>query len=150
MRRVNTSLEVPETHRQIIVRLQLVRRCVYQWADRQVQPDSHREDIEELLSGIHDILTVAHEASLCGFMSVCLHVRERVEGLLGQGHLPQDILDLLGEWSVNSELYLRRPHQVEFALAVVKQLNEAAWHAPLGHTEEARLLRSLSGPFPVE
>jgi hypothetical protein len=74
---------------------------------------------------------------------VCMLVFERIEPLARGGRLSRRTLELIGEWSANSELYLRRPRCVEFAKELVRQLNDPPWGSRLDRDEQDRLIRSL-------
>ena len=123
----------PAAQLRIVTRLQQLRARVH-------DPFVETADI---LVGILGVAIAARTEEMRGFTSVCMIVFERIEPLARGGRLSRRMLELIGEWSANSELYLRRPHYVEFAKALVRQLNYSPWGSRLGREEQDRLIRSL-------
>ncbi len=130
----------------IVTRLQLVRARAHEWADRGEPWEPRIAEVEEMLSGIQGVAIAAQSAGLIGFTSACLYVCERVEPLLRSGNMPRATLILLAEWSVNSELYLRRPHFPEFVRALVIQLNDSLWGSQLDPLEQDNLIQAMLEP----
>jgi len=138
----DTDRAAPD-HCRIMIRLQEVRARVHDslsWDTPSEVPNAEGTDI---LAGILGVAIAARTEEMRAFTSVCMIVYERVEPLARSGRLPRRTLELIGEWSANSELYLRRPHYVEFAKALVRQLNDSPWGSRLGREEQDRLIRSL-------
>jgi hypothetical protein len=123
------------SHLRIVIRLQQLRACVYDSLCRGATAD--------ILAGILDVAIAARTEEMRGFTSVCMLVFERIEPLARGGRLSRRTLELIGEWSANSELYLRRPRCVEFAKELVRQLNDPPWGSRLDRDEQDRLIRSL-------
>jgi hypothetical protein len=130
-------------HLRIVIRLQRLRARVHDSLCRGEPPEVTNEESAGLLAGILGVAIAARSEEMRGFTSVCTIVFERIEPLARSGRLSRRMLELIGEWSANSELYLRRPHYLEFAKELVRQLNDSAWASRLGRDEQDRLIRSL-------
>ena len=122
---------LPGAQFQVIIRLQLVRRLVYEWQDRNAYPCGEKNPAQELIAVIRGTAAAARAVGLAGFTSVCLRVCERVAPLIEGNNIPLRVRVLLQDWSAHSEIYLRRPYRAEFSEAVVAQLND--WQIGRAH-----------------
>jgi hypothetical protein len=127
----------------IVNRLQQLRASVHDSLCRGALSEVTYAETADILAGILGVAITARAEEMRGFTAVCMTVFERIEPLARSGRLPRRTLELIGEWSANSELYLRRPRYVEFARGLVRQLNDAPWGSRLGRDEQDRLIRSL-------
>jgi hypothetical protein len=130
-------------HYQIVMRLQAVRARVHDGLRCGAPSEAMSAETTDILAGVLGVAIAARTEDLTGFTSVCMLVYERIESFSRAGRLPRAMLELIAEWSANSELYLRRPRYVEFAKALVRQLNESQWGARLDRAEQDRLIRAL-------
>jgi hypothetical protein len=130
-------------HYQIVMRLQAVRARVHDGLRCGAPSEAMHAETTDILAGILGVAIAARTEDLTGFTSVCMLVYERIESFARAGRLPRAMLELIAEWSANSELYLRRPRYVEFAKALVRQLSESQWGARLDRAEQDRLIRAL-------
>jgi hypothetical protein len=130
-------------HFQIVIRLQSVRARVHDGLHCGAPSEAMSAEATDILAGILGVAIAARSEDLTGFTSVCMLVYERIESFSRAGRLTRAMLELIAEWSANSELYLRRPRYVEFAKALVRQLNESQWGARLDRAEQDRLVRAL-------
>lgn len=133
---------------QVVMRLQAIRRLVSEWRqDRDLYSIGNDNPTQELIWVIQGAAAAARSAGLVGFASVCWHVCERVTLSPEPGAMPTRLRGLLLNWSAYSELYVRRPWHAQFAMAVVEQLNNRSWGAPLHELEQAELLSAMQGAF---
>ena len=130
-------------HYQIVMRLQSLRVRVHDGLRCGTPAEAMSAETTDILAGILGVAIAARAEDLTGFTSVCMLVYERIESLARAGRLPRAMLELVAEWSANSELYLRRPRYVEFAKALVRQLNEPQWGSRLDRAGQDRLIRAL-------
>jgi hypothetical protein len=129
---------------QLVIRLQVVRMHVHdklRCADGAAQEPAETKDI---VCRIQAVAIAAHEAGLFAFTSICLHVCERIDPSLRSGYISKPTLALVAEWTANAELYLRRPRFVQFAKAMLLQLNDRRWGEPLDPHECETLLEELT------
>ena len=133
---------------QVVIRLQAIRRLVSEWRqDRDLYSIGNDSPTQELIWVIQGTAAAARTAGLVGLASVCWHVCERVTRVPEPGAMPSRLRGLLLNWSAYSELYVRRPWHAQFAMAVVEQLNNRSWGAPLHEIERAELLSAMQGAF---
>ena len=130
-------------HLRIVIQLQQLRARVHDSLCRGEPSEATNAETADIVAGILGVAIAAHAEEMRGFTSVCMIVFGRIEPLAHSGRLSRRTLELIGEWSANSELYLRRPRYVEFAKGLVRQLNDAPWGSRLGRDEQDRLIRSL-------
>ena len=130
-------------HLRIVIQLQQLRARVHDSLCRGAPSEATNAETADILAEVLGVAIAAHAEEIRGFTSVCMLVFERIEPLARSGHLSRRTLELIGEWSANSELHLRRPHCVEFAKGLVRQLNDSPWGSRLGRDEQDRLIRSL-------
>src|SRR5271156_5739834 len=128
---------------QMVIRLQRLRVQAHEGLRRCESWQPGSPEIEQILVAIQHVALDARAEGLNGFTSVCLHVCERIEPFLRSGGMPRSILGLIAEWSARSELYLRRPHYLEFAKALTLQLSDARWGWPLDRAAQDHLLRAM-------
>ena len=131
------------SYSQIVTRLQSVRARVHDGLRCGTPSEAMSAETTDILAGILGAAIAARSENLAGFTSICMLVYERIESLARAGRLPRAMLELIAEWSANSELFLRRPRHVEFAKDLVRQLNEPQWGSRLDRAEQDRLLRAL-------
>lgn len=127
----------------IVIRLQQLRARVHDSLCRGAASEATNAETAAIVAGILGVAVAASAEEMRGFTSVCMIVFERIEPPARSGRLSPRTLELIGEWSANSELHLRRPRCVEFAKGLVRQLNDSPWGSRLGRDEQDRLIRSL-------
>ncbi len=120
---------------QVLIRLQYLKSQIY------------GKDTEEILCTLRGLAATARATGVDAYASICLHLAELMEPLIGAGGLPGATRRVLKAWTDRSHRYLRHPCNPSHAALLVEHLNQPEWASPFSVDEQGVLFRALREPF---